>query len=749
MKKRFSISKSLMQKVTQLAEIHMKRFEAEPDFGNSRISKVYPLLDIRGRRDTLFEVKFSTPDEPDHGYVIVSTSEDYLPVLKFAFHGLTNIERLKSKVGNWAFNPVYFTPLYLVAEDDRGRYITAIGSPPVDLRDKGKSSGPKQGRESRTANASYESFKQQFLKRTFPVPKERKTLIKKAWARIKKSPFIDPNDIPAHNYQTVTAKNYESIPRYYQLLENEGANTHDFATGCVANAWMGLIGYFDNTTTPDVLRGTHSGNSYSLNDYQERVMVALSEYLGTYQGDEEPPYGHAGLVDWEHTKKGYDFIKTYLKRDIGYSAAKKESGMPVLQIIYDYLCSYETPSVAGINLGGDVGHAVIAYEVKANWDDASEDHFVRVYTGDRDDSLRSFAEDPYIAFEDLYEVCALSWIDTGTEVPLPWKSLNVPAFGDLGGRLVMAFRMDTGHIGLAYSSDGKNFQLTSDIISNGKGAPSIAVEPGGKYFYVAWSDQTGAPAQPRLRLAKISPNNQVEELPAPPAPESDGGVSPSIALLSGNLYYLWPSQYYFGMTNIACSPVDALERSGRPWPSSVDASYVPRGAFWKALPIGMIGQPSLVSDGDFLYCGYVTYTGYDFEARIAGMFSSGDVILDKDFFKVSRDAGVSLCFFNPTRTIYASIDSEIQWVWKRFPPNPPASWCLESKAILFPYIETGSIERVVLGSYESMNIGPCLLSAWVGSDEYLHIRYHSEDRPNGAHLDYTGWPLNGSAWPDF
>ena len=475
MKNRFSVQESTFKKVYNLVQVHLSRFKSYPDFGKPNIQNVFPLLDLSGQRGTFFEVKLTSEDYSNHGYIIVSLSQNYLPILKFAMRGESHVERLKKRVGHWHFNAVFFSPFYITAEDDEGKLLSALGTRPAFLNDEPQPLKKKL--------SDYASFKKRFLKHQDDVSKAKRELIQKAWKRIFEissenliagtGDYIDVDDLPVHNYQKLTADHHYSIPRYTQIPDGEGANTHNFMSGCVACAWMCLIGYYDNTFTPDLLRGTHIGNSIGFNGYQDHTMMKLSQHLGTENCDGE------GCVYLDDIDRGYSFITGELGYTILERKKTENGGMDALQIVYDYLC-WSVPSIIATE-----DHACLAYEVWANMDSDSEDHFVKVFKGLSGPSSSSsyyqeYMNDPFIPFEELAGAWTLKHIHPNTKVDLDRTTIARPAVAELGRKLLIAYRKEDCNIGLLFFSDGQTVETEKTLMATGRGAPDVAVEPSGK-----------------------------------------------------------------------------------------------------------------------------------------------------------------------------------------------------------------------------------------------------------------------------
>jgi hypothetical protein len=78
-----------------------------------------------------FEMKLSTSEERDKGYVIVSATKDKFPIVEFNFKGKTYYEEFKELVGSDNFNVVRFGEGYYSCEDNQGNLIAELGIRPV------------------------------------------------------------------------------------------------------------------------------------------------------------------------------------------------------------------------------------------------------------------------------------------------------------------------------------------------------------------------------------------------------------------------------------------------------------------------------------------------------------------------------------------------------------------------------------------------------------------------------------------
>lgn len=361
--------------VFRIAEIHLKKFKNYKYNKNiiRNISNIYPIFEPFGKEPTVFEVILQNEQSKKEGYILISLTRKFPPVIKFSFTGKSDFENLREKVGSTEFIPVIYTPFYIAAEDKHGNLINHYGEIPTihsDIKSSDK-------------EFDYPLFKKCFMEyREKKIKKMEKYTLHK-WNKILKKKivsiddesavdYIEPSDVPDHDFQIVTADYYEYLARYTQIAPNSGANSsHNFHTGCTACAWMCLIGYYDNVYTLDLLRGTHYTRGAD-DSYLSRVMVSLSEHLGTHKSKN----GNGGSCDPDNIKRGFSFIENVMGYSITNKKYVEDDGIPALQLVYDYLCFYNVPSVISIP-----GHSLIAYEVLADRNDDRGDHYLKVYQG--------------------------------------------------------------------------------------------------------------------------------------------------------------------------------------------------------------------------------------------------------------------------------------------------------------------------------------------------------------------------------
>jgi hypothetical protein len=273
----------------RISLVHLSRL-GKSDYGARFVKSVAPCRDSEGKENRIFEVKLAKNTGDDGGYILVSIDARYIPVLAFSLSGPTISERIAETCKVKGFALRFFTPFYLTAESAEGREIGSFGHPPDVYSGNAPSGGKKPGKE-----LAYETFSKCFAKHQDLVLAKKQKAIAQSWERMNRdlgkikagsdqgvdpSDYYDLGELPSHNHEEVVVPHPEAIPRYNQIGPSVGANAaHDFYTGCTSCAWMGLIGYHDNATNGDILRGSNTENdTISFDGYQDRILVDLSEY---------------------------------------------------------------------------------------------------------------------------------------------------------------------------------------------------------------------------------------------------------------------------------------------------------------------------------------------------------------------------------------------------------------------------------------------------------------------------------------
>jgi len=705
--KESNIFNEKMKVAFKIAQIHLKKFEKLNKNIERHISSIYSLYEPDNKEPTIFEILLKDDKGIKNGYILVSVTKKYPPVLKFSFTGRCLYDYLKEKIGTDFFVPIIYTPFFIVAETKDGKYLDHYGELetfPQDIKKLAK-------------EFDYQKFKRCYIEQKQKKIKKIEGSTLKKWNAItrktKKSgdesnvEYIDPSDVPDYDFQVVTADHPEYLARYTQISPNTGANSaHNFYTGCTACAWMCLIGYHDNLYTLDVLRGTHYDRGTS-SSYPSKVMVALSEHLGTHKAKDSD----GGSCNPGNIKKGYSFIKNVMGFTIVNQKYKEDDGIPALQVVYDALCFWGVPSVISIP-----GHSLIAYEVLADFDDSRGDHYLRVYQG------WGGTDDPYISY-DLIDDGAWTFerINTKNEVKLDFQSLTTPVCLELGDpqtqtELMIAIRLENENIGIIYSNDGTHFEMRYQIDATGTTPPSITVEGTRNDPYIAWREADG-----ELKLVQIYPkSNSIIKLIAP-FDRSIRNIGPVIQTFNGKLFYIWDN-------NIAYTDIQNLERSGRPWPTEY-GYHSHNDSFLGSLGLVMPTEtPCFIRVGNKLYYSY-RQSGYyyQYQMLIFKILNNGYIYFYSDNTgRMEYPGEKKLLYYRNTLygTGYGSI-TEIS----------TSTYSITKETKYYPY---GLIYDTNIGIFSSYQIGPSIFSIYLKNHD-IYIRYHSIDNEVDS-LDYTGYP---------
>ena len=83
----------------RIAHEHLLSFKELPGYAEASFGEMIPMYAADGKTVTHYEAKISSPHQPNNGYVVISATEDDLPVVEFAHEGPTRFERLKARVG--------------------------------------------------------------------------------------------------------------------------------------------------------------------------------------------------------------------------------------------------------------------------------------------------------------------------------------------------------------------------------------------------------------------------------------------------------------------------------------------------------------------------------------------------------------------------------------------------------------------------------------------------------------------------
>jgi hypothetical protein len=293
-------------------------FRELPGLKDAKVVAMKPIYGHRGRSIAYYEAKFSSPDNQNNGYAILSATTADFPVVEFSHRGLTHYERFAGMTRRSDFKMVRFGPHYITAEDKEGNLLHEIGARPYivptelqkHVRDEAKSTKgevkeivtpqavlDRKGKKGRPL--AYKTFKQRFVRP--PVNAEK---VETSWT---------PRTKASCAYDYYWASGYGSHTYFTQIPKNTSPNTNDHASGCGATAWMNLFGWHDRNWTPNLLAGSQTVN----NAYIENLTMACHDFIGTY----EPWFtfdSDQGFTWPEDMPKGYDFARQYLNHACSY-----------------------------------------------------------------------------------------------------------------------------------------------------------------------------------------------------------------------------------------------------------------------------------------------------------------------------------------------------------------------------------------------------------------------------------------------
>jgi hypothetical protein len=306
-----------MTEVETLAEGILLDFKELPGFKDAKVSVVHPIYDVGGNIG-YYEVKFSSPDQENNGYAIISANTSDYPVVEFSEKGLTHHERFRHLTRGKDFRMVRFGPQYITAEDTKGELIAEIGLRPALIpkklqthmrNEKKVESGAVElgiprvnlktaGR--RTQLQSYKIYKRNFLRPTLNVAR-----IKEAWTHA-----LKPRSNPGCQYNYFWSDGFHNHPYFLQISKNTPPNNNDHASGCGPTAWMNILGWHDLNWKTGILAGQRKYND----PYINALTMDLHDYLGTY----EPwwTFGADQGFTWpDDMMNGDNFVRTNLYYD--------------------------------------------------------------------------------------------------------------------------------------------------------------------------------------------------------------------------------------------------------------------------------------------------------------------------------------------------------------------------------------------------------------------------------------------------
>jgi hypothetical protein len=296
-------------------------FKELPGFRNAEIANIWPLYGNRGKGVEYYEVKFSSPENEDNGYAIISATTRDFPVVEFSESGLSHFESFQSQIGHQDFRMVRFGTNYITAEDQGKNLLAEIGNRPViipeemqrHVRSEGKSEtgelemsprpdsiSERMGKKPRIV--SYKTFKLRYQR-----PAIKQDRLDRAWERALR------RENPGCVYDYFWADGRFNHTYFLQISENTPPNNNDHASGCGGTAWLNIIGWHNLNWTPNLLTGSPKYN----NAYIKELTMACHDHIGTY----EPWFtfdADQGFTWPDDMPKGYDFIRTHLHHNCNY-----------------------------------------------------------------------------------------------------------------------------------------------------------------------------------------------------------------------------------------------------------------------------------------------------------------------------------------------------------------------------------------------------------------------------------------------
>ena len=292
-------------------------FKELQGFEHAQISAIFPIYNKSGREIEYYEVKFSSPENKDNGYAIISATKADFPVVEFSEDGLTHYERFKRLIRGKEFRMIRFGPQYITAEDNKGELLAEIGLRPIiipkqlrrhkRIEGKSKTGLVKLPRKLRVdikkaiddvQFLDYKNFKQKFHK-----PRQDITKIEKAWIDV-----LKPRGNPGCSYNYFWTDGYNNHPFYLQISANTPPNNTGHWSGCGPTAWMNIYGWHDLNWKPELLSSNHKYND----SYINALTMDVHDYIGTSW-----MFGQ-GFTWPGDMVKGYNFARKHLYHDYSY-----------------------------------------------------------------------------------------------------------------------------------------------------------------------------------------------------------------------------------------------------------------------------------------------------------------------------------------------------------------------------------------------------------------------------------------------
>lgn len=323
-----------IQEAQSLAQGTLGELRGIPALAAARLGRMLPVYSPKGDA-AYFEAELMQASGAPSGHMLVSATTATLPVLEIAPQGKSYHQRFREKLGHERFRVVWFSPDYVVAEDERGAKLAEIGIPPTPIPPqlqrhvRGESRG-----QSFVASSHALSRPEVFLSkpsgpvRPVAVPQyaelkaryrpfvARPGQLDRAWTRtlsIAGGAAADTSGGAACSYAYSWADGREQHPHFLQIPKHSGPNHNDHWSGCGPTAWMNLFGWHDKYWSPNLLAGSPMVNDSAI----ENLTMQCHDSIGTY----EPWWtfdSDQGFTWPDDMARGLDFARTVLHHDCSY-----------------------------------------------------------------------------------------------------------------------------------------------------------------------------------------------------------------------------------------------------------------------------------------------------------------------------------------------------------------------------------------------------------------------------------------------
>jgi hypothetical protein len=112
----------------KIAQMHIRRSNLFDMTKNPRATQLFPLYNPNNKTSiSHFEVKVSERDNPDAGYIIISTDEKNIPIPEFSTQGKTYTEKLRRLSRREISKVFWHGPTVAYAEDRSGNRLGYVG----------------------------------------------------------------------------------------------------------------------------------------------------------------------------------------------------------------------------------------------------------------------------------------------------------------------------------------------------------------------------------------------------------------------------------------------------------------------------------------------------------------------------------------------------------------------------------------------------------------------------------------------